>query len=93
MIEMLGILAQTPAAEPGGPPSWFQWMPLVLIVVVFYFLMLRPGQKEKRHRQEMLAAIKKNDRVMTIGGIIGTVAQVRDDEVVLKVDEIGRAHV
>lgn len=60
---------------------------IILAMVVFYVIILSGNRKEKKKRQEMLAGIKKNDRVMTIGGIIGSVVSVSDTEVTLKVDE------
>ena len=59
------------------------------IILLFYFLMLRPNQRRERDRKNMLAALKKNDHVVTIGGIKGVVANVKaeDDEVVLRVDD------
>ncbi len=64
-------------------------LPFVAIFVLFYFLLIRPQQRERSRRQAMLGAIKKNDRVVTAGGIFGVVASVHreNDEVVLKVDE------
>lgn len=62
-------------------------MPIVLILVVFYLVLMRPKQKEQKKRQQMLGEMKKYDRVMTIGGIVGTVMELRDDEVILKVDD------
>jgi len=63
--------------------------PLLTIGFLFYFLMIRPQQREQRKRQEMLAAVKKNDRVITTGGIYGLVSNVHAeaDEVTIKVDE------
>jgi preprotein translocase subunit YajC len=96
MIEFSTLLAQTttptttgPAGAPGGTQSIFAspLVPLVLVMVVFWFVMSRGRNKEKQRFQQMLDSLKKNDRVQTIGGIIGTVVDVRDDEVVLKVDE------
>jgi preprotein translocase subunit YajC len=62
------------------------WVP---IIAVFYFLLIRPQRLEQRKRQEMLAAVKKNDRVVTVGGIYAVVANVHReaDEITLKVDE------
>jgi len=82
------ILAETTSAPaPKGPPGWFSYVPMILIVVIIYMFMFRGPKKERDKRKDMLAALKKNDRVMTIGGIVGTVVQVRDDEVIVKVDE------
>ncbi len=58
-----------------------------LIIVVFYFLVIRPQNKKKKDAQKMLEAMKKGDRVVTIGGLHGTVDSVKDNEVVLKVDD------
>lgn len=62
---------------------------VVPIGFLFYFLMIRPQQKERAQRQSMLDALKKNDRVVTIGGIYGVVMNVHReaDEVTIKVDE------
>ena len=89
---MLGFLNVMAQAAPGdqtsqGSPLGSMLVPLVLMGFVFYFLMLRPQSKERKKRAEMIAAIKKNDRVVTVGGILGTVVSVKDNEVTLKVDE------
>lgn len=60
---------------------------LVLMVAVFYGFMLWGGHKDKQKRKQMLESLKRNDRVMTIGGIVGTVVGVQETEVTLKVDE------
>jgi preprotein translocase subunit YajC len=58
-----------------------------LMFVVFYFILFRgPRKKEQEHRQ-MVQGLQKNDKVRTIGGIIGTVVDIKDDEVTLKIDE------
>ena len=59
--------------------GWESFIPLVLIFVVFYFLLIRPQQKKARMHREMLAAIRRGDRIVTGGGIIGTVTKVYDD--------------
>jgi len=58
-----------------------------LIIVVFYFLVIRPQNKKKKDAAKMLEAMKKGDRVVTIGGMHGTIDAVRDNEVILKVDD------
>lgn len=62
------------------------WIPLIL---VFYFLLIRPERKERARRQAMLQALKKNDRVLTVGGIYGVVTNVHREanEVTLRVDD------
>ena len=90
MPQLLTFIAQTTQPSDGGQPPGLFSSPLTLVVLfgaVVYFMMLRPASKEKKQRAAMLAALKKNDRVVTVGGIVGTVLQVKDDEVTLKVDE------
>lgn len=64
-------------------------MPLAVMAVLYFVMILLPDRKRDKKRQAELAGIKKNDRVVTIGGILGTVAFAKpgDDEVTLKVDE------
>jgi preprotein translocase subunit YajC len=64
-----------------------QYGPLILIVVLFYFLFIRSKQKTERTRQNMMSSLKKGDEVQTIGGVLGKVVETRDDRVLLKVDE------
>lgn len=65
------------------------FLPFIAIAVIFYFLLIRPQRREQANRDAMLSALKKNDRVVTIGGMIGTVANISADgqEVTLKVDD------
>lgn len=82
-----------PLGGPGGagaPPSLFGGQFLFLMVALLGFMVIMQvfaGRKEKRRRAEMLSSLRRHDRVVTVGGIIGHVVEVRDDEVVLKIDE------
>jgi preprotein translocase subunit YajC len=95
MLAKLTLLAQDGGgAAPQGDGGLFggfggMLFPLVLIFIVFYFLMIRPQRQEQARRQAMLEAVKKNDRVVTIGGIYGVVTNVQrdSDEITIKVDE------
>ena len=58
------------------------FLPMVLIVVVFYFFLIRPQRKKDKKVKEMLAALKVGDRVCTIGGIYGTITNIRDENTV-----------
>lgn len=72
----------------GAPTLMAQLMPLVLIFVVFYFLLIRPQQKKIKAHLAMVSALRRGDRVVTGGGIIGTVARVIDDkEIVVEIAE------
>jgi len=63
--------------------------PLALIFLLFYFLIMRPERRKQADHKSLLESLKKNDRVITIGGIYGVVANVQrdDDRVTLKIDE------
>jgi preprotein translocase subunit YajC len=62
-------------------------VPFVLIFAVFYFIVILPAKKQQRNKDAMIAALKKGDRVVTTGGIFGTVAVVEDASILLKVAE------
>lgn len=74
------------AGQPGAGGSTL-FIGLILAMLVFWVITFRGSQKDKKKRQQMLDAMAKNDKVLTIGGIIGTVVLVKDNEVVVKVDE------
>jgi preprotein translocase subunit YajC len=90
-LNLLVLLAQStpPTSQPvpEGLKMISQFGPILLLLVVFYLFMFRSKNTEKKKREGMLAALKKGDRVQTIGGIIGNVVEVRDGEVLVKVDE------
>jgi len=82
------------AAGAAGPGVLEAILPIVLIFVVFYFLLIRPQQKKMKQHKEMLGSIRRGDRIVTGGGIIGTVAKVVDDnEVAVDVAENVRVRV
>lgn len=83
---MFNLYDPTIMAQNGGSGNQL-WIGLLLMILVFYMVMIFGSRKDKKKRQDMLSAIKKNDRVMTIGGIIGSVVTTTDHEVTLKVDE------
>ena len=66
------------AATSGGIASLISFAPLLLIFIVFYFLMIRPQQQRLKAQQAQIAAVKKNDSVVTAGGVIGKVTKVED---------------
>ena len=70
----------------GGSP-FAMLIPFVLIFAVFYFIVIMPAKKQQRQKEAMIAALKKGDRVITSGGIYGTVVTVEDDSLLLKVAE------
>lgn len=85
-----GMLLAEGDKTPSGPASMLVSLaPFILIAVFFYLLMIRPERRKRAELTAMLNNLKKNDRVVTIGGIFGTVVNVQKelDEVTLKVDE------
>ncbi|MEX0742609.1 MAG: preprotein translocase subunit YajC [Phycisphaeraceae bacterium] len=76
-----------PAPQQPEPNMWSMFIPLILLLVVFYFLLIMPQRRDKKRKEQMMATMKKGDRVQTIGGILGTVVELREHEVVVKVDE------
>lgn len=69
------------------PNPWLQFAPLALVFVLMYFMLFRSPKKRQQEHSKMVAGLKKNDRIRTIGGILATVLDVRDDEIVIKIDE------
>ena len=83
---LLGMPAGGAGAAPGGGSGMVTIFTFGIVILIFYFLIIRPQNKRQKETKAMLAAVKKGDRVATSGGIRGTVVSVRDDSVVLKVD-------
>src|SRR5882672_10585646 len=79
------FLAMSPPTQPGQPASliWINMVPLVLLVVVFYFALIRPQQKKQKQQAELLKAVKSNDRILTNSGIIATVITVKDKSITI----------
>ena len=71
--------------EDQGDP-WMTIVPLILIFVVFYFLMIRPQRKKQKEHQELIAELKRGDRVITAGGIYGVIESISEDNIVIKVE-------
>ena len=84
----LSLLLGAPQGGEGSPGgSLFSFLPLVAIVAIFYFLILRPQNKKQKETQKMLSALKKGDRIVTAGGIHGVIQNVRESTVIVKVDD------
>jgi preprotein translocase subunit YajC len=75
------------AGQSGGVQILYQFAPLVVIFVIFYFLLIRPQQKKAKEVKNMLDNIKKGDKVVTAGGMYGVVESVEANTIVLKVAE------
>jgi len=73
------------AGAPAGGGGFITMLPILLILPVMYFLMIRPQQKRQKQWQEMLGSIKSGDRITTSGGIRGTILSIKDDAIIIKV--------
>jgi preprotein translocase subunit YajC len=78
--------ASTAAGQAGGMEAFLiQLLPLILILVIFYFLLIRPQQKRMKQHQEMIGGLRRGDTVVTSGGIIGKVTKVDETEVTVEI--------
>jgi preprotein translocase subunit YajC len=80
---MLSVLSA--AAAEGQPPAWLQFLPLLLMGVVMWFLFLRPQMQQQKAQKAKLEAIKKNDMVITAGGILAKVVKADADYLELEI--------
>ncbi len=80
-------LAQTAGAPPAGPSALGSLLPLIIMIVLFWFLLLRPQMKRQKEHKQMLEALGKGDEVVTNGGVLGRVVKVGDSVVELEVAE------
>jgi len=89
LIMNLPLLMGAPAGGTAGGSGQVTttFITFGLVIVIFYFLLIRPQNKKQKETKNMLAALKKGDKVATIGGIRGIVQSVKDDTVVIKVDD------
>ena len=76
------------AAAGAGPGSFISTLvPFAMIIGIFYFLIIRPQNKKQKETQRMLSALKKGDKITTIGGIHGVIQSVKEHSVIVKVDD------
>ncbi|MCL2066267.1 MAG: preprotein translocase subunit YajC [Treponema sp.] len=88
VLPLLMAGQQAPAAGAGGSASFLtSLVPFAAIIAIFYFLIIRPQNKKRKEAEKMLSALKKGDKVVTIGGIHGTIQSVKESTVIVRVDE------
>ena len=80
---MLYFLEGTEAAAPAGG-GFATILMLVVMVAVFYFMLIRPENKRKKEAEQMRSSVKVGDEITTIGGVVGTVVNVKDDKIVIE---------
>jgi preprotein translocase subunit YajC len=86
---MLNVLAMAAPPEGGGGSGsvLIQFMPIILIFLVFWFMIIRPQKKQQDKRKAMIEALKRGDRIVTNGGLFATVKDVKGDRVVATIAE------
>jgi preprotein translocase subunit YajC len=79
-------LAFAQSSQPGqsAPPAWTSLVPLVLLIVVFYFALIRPQQKKSKEHAELLKSVHPGDKIVTSSGIIGVIVAVKDKTVSIR---------
>ena len=89
MNNLAYAMGQSPQGMPGqpGPSPLAGFIPILLIFGIFYFLLIRPQQKQQKAQQQMLSKLSKNDEVVTNGGIHGTIVNLDEKTVTLRVDD------
>ena len=85
MYNALLQAASTPAAGEGS--LLMTIVPFALIFIIFYFFLIRPQNKKQKETEKMIAALKKGDKVVTIGGIHGVVATTKENTIIVKVED------
>jgi len=82
---MIDLLAAAPAA--GSAPAWLNWLPIVGMIAIFWFLIIRPQMRRQKEHATKIASIKKGDKVVTAGGLVGKVVKVDDDYAELELSQ------
>ncbi len=83
---MYNLLLSMPAQE-GAQNPWMSLMPFLLIIVVFYFFMIRPQMKRQKELRKYRENLKKGDKIVTTGGIYGKVSEIKEDRVIVEIAE------
>lgn len=86
MFESIAFaMGANPGAEaPGGTDMLMQFLPLILMFLIFWFLLIRPQQKRAKAHKQMLAELKRGDNVVTASGIIGRILEINDEQILLE---------
>ena len=87
----VGDAANQSGTQPTGQSPWILIIYVVVIAALFYFMLYRPNKKKEKQKKNMLENMKKGDRITTIGGIQGKIAQIKDDSIVIDVASVGGA--
>jgi len=91
-VGLPGLVAMA-APTPGGPSAWVQLLPFVLVVGIFYFVILLPMKRRQQKVQAFLAALKVGDRVVTSGGLFGTITRLSEQAIQIQIADKVRVEV
>ena len=87
MLESIAYAMGQPMQVQEAPSPIISIMPIALMFVIFYFLLIRPQTKARKAHEKMISELKKNDEVITTGGIYGTIVNVKEKTFVLRIDD------
>ncbi|UCC94591.1 MAG: preprotein translocase subunit YajC [Candidatus Omnitrophota bacterium] len=79
--------------QPEAPPAILQFVPIFFLIVIFYFLIIRPQQKKQKEHQAMIRNLAKNDEVVTVGGMHGTIVNVKETTFIIRVDDATKVEI
>jgi preprotein translocase subunit YajC len=85
VVNWVHAAAQGAAGAPEASPMWSFVVPMIFMVAIFYFLLIRPQQKKAKEHKALLENLKRGDRVMTNGGLIGSIVNIEEGLVVIEV--------
>lgn len=85
MIDLAYAMGAGGAGGEGGGGGLMGFLPLVAIIVVFYFLLIRPQQKKSKEHQQLLGTLREGDKIVTSGGIYGTIVKVEENTFILEI--------
>jgi preprotein translocase subunit YajC len=97
-MELAYAMGTQPGGGGGTGSQIWSFLPIIFIFVIFYFLLIRPQQKQKKEHQNLLANLKVGDNVLTGGGIYGRVTGIKDDKVTVEISDkvrvkVNRGHI
>ncbi|MDE6870730.1 MAG: preprotein translocase subunit YajC [Bacteroidales bacterium] len=85
-MNLITFLQVADAAQAPAGSGWSMWVMLILIFVVMWFFMIRPQRKQQKELQKFREGLKKGDKVVTVGGIYGTICEVKEKTLLIEVD-------
>ncbi|GJM45437.1 MAG: preprotein translocase subunit YajC [Gemmatimonadota bacterium] len=87
MTDLLLLIGARPEAAEGAPSPFAMFLPIVAILFIYYFILVRPQQKQAQRHRQLVSSLKKGDDVVTDSGLVGSVISVTDEFVVIKAAE------